>query len=188
MKCNELRSCLQKGVVQPGGTTPVSVLAWGQGIREDGYNGDDFTRNICVGNNGNNPVYFLCLLTSTARKTSLLQQLKVKQQLTEKTFAEIHNGPMQTLAFLIREVEIHEVPQQELLEYLRDVYHSILVGVENLNDSKNQRFCDVDEDFALFEDDLEGWRKGHQQYFERNGGFDNEMVLVCERFKVVEVL
>ncbi|MEL7245447.1 MAG: hypothetical protein AAF063_30020 [Cyanobacteria bacterium J06643_5] len=70
-------------------------------------------------------------------KRHLLQQLKVKQQLTEKTFAEIHNGPMQTLAFLIREIEIHQVPQPELLEYLRDVYHSILVGVENLNDSKN---------------------------------------------------
>ena len=71
------------------------------------------------------------------QKRHLLQQLHCKQQLTEKTFAEIHNGPMQTLAFLIREIEIHEVPQQELLEYLRDVYHSILVGVENLNNSKN---------------------------------------------------
>ena len=72
------------------------------------------------------------------QKCHLLQELQVKQQLTEKTFAEIHNGPMQTLAFLIREVEIHEVPQQELLESLRDVYHSILVDVENLNNSKNQ--------------------------------------------------
>lgn len=50
------------------------------------------------------------------------------------------------------------------------------------------RFCDVDESFALAEgenDDLEGWRRDHQAYFERNGGFDNEMVLVCERFKLV---
>ena len=71
------------------------------------------------------------------QKRHLLQQLRCKQQLTEKTFAEIHNGPMQTLAFLIREVEIHELPQQELLEYLRDVYYSILVGIENLNDNQN---------------------------------------------------
>ncbi|MEO1377619.1 MAG: hypothetical protein AAFW70_25745 [Cyanobacteria bacterium J06635_10] len=71
------------------------------------------------------------------QKRHLLQQLQLKQQLTEKTFTEIHNGPMQTLAFLIREVEIHEIPQQELLENLRDVYHSILVDIENLNDSKN---------------------------------------------------
>jgi len=50
------------------------------------------------------------------------------------------------------------------------------------------RFCDVDEFFALAEgenDDLEGWRRDHQQYFERNGGFDNEMMLVCERLKLV---
>ena len=50
------------------------------------------------------------------------------------------------------------------------------------------RFCDVGECFALAEgenDDLEGWRRDHQQYFERNGGFDSEMMLVCERFKLV---
>ncbi len=50
------------------------------------------------------------------------------------------------------------------------------------------RFCDVDECFALAEgenDDLEGWRRDHQEYFERNGGFDKEMTLVCERFRLV---
>ena len=80
---------------------------------------------------------FYFYLRLRQQKCHLLQQLQLKQQLTEKTFAEIHNGPMQNLAFLIREVEIHEVPQQKLLESLRDVYHSILVDIENLNDSKN---------------------------------------------------
>jgi uncharacterized protein YhfF len=50
------------------------------------------------------------------------------------------------------------------------------------------RFCDVDEVFALDEgenDDLAGWRRDHQQYFERNGSFDREMILVCERFKML---
>jgi len=54
-----------------------------------------------------------------------------------------------------------------------------------------RRFCDVDEDFALDEgenDNLEGWRRDHQRYFERIGGFDDEMLLVCERFKLVEVV
>jgi len=53
------------------------------------------------------------------------------------------------------------------------------------------RFCDVSADFALAEgenDTLEGWQKDHQSYFERNGGFDPKMMLVCERFKVVEDL
>jgi uncharacterized protein YhfF len=53
------------------------------------------------------------------------------------------------------------------------------------------RFCDVQEDFALAEgenDSLEGWQADHQSYFERNGGFDPEMMLVCERFELVEDL
>ncbi|MCT4609134.1 MAG: ASCH domain-containing protein [Pelagimonas sp.] len=54
-----------------------------------------------------------------------------------------------------------------------------------------RRFCDVDADFALSEgedDSLEGWQRGHQAYFTRNGGFDPEMQLVCERFKLIEVV
>ncbi len=54
-----------------------------------------------------------------------------------------------------------------------------------------KRFCDVEEHFALAEgenDDLQGWRDDHQAYFERNGGFDPEMMLVCEYFELVEDL
>ncbi len=50
------------------------------------------------------------------------------------------------------------------------------------------RFCDVEERFALDEGenhDLDGWRRDHQEYFERSGGFDKEMMLVCERFRLV---
>lgn len=52
------------------------------------------------------------------------------------------------------------------------------------------RFCDVREDFALAEGEgtFEDWKAGHIAFFERNGGFDPEMELVCERFKLVEVL
>ncbi|MBX2855882.1 MAG: ASCH domain-containing protein [Rhodobacteraceae bacterium] len=55
----------------------------------------------------------------------------------------------------------------------------------------HRRFCDVDADFALAEgenDSLEGWRADHETYFTRNGGFDPEMTLVCERFRVVEIV
>ena len=54
-----------------------------------------------------------------------------------------------------------------------------------------RRYCDVDEAFALAEgenDSLEGWREDHRRYFERNGGFDPKMELVCERFRLVEDL
>ena len=52
-----------------------------------------------------------------------------------------------------------------------------------------ERLCDVGEAFALAEgenDSLAGWREDHRDYFTRNGGFDPEMMLVCERFRLVE--
>jgi len=57
---------------------------------------------------------------------------------------------------------------------------------------EQRRFCDVDWQFALDEGEgdraLEDWRRGHQNYFARNGGFDPEMMLWCERFRLVEVI
>lgn len=50
-------------------------------------------------------------------------------------------------------------------------------------------FDAVDEAFALAEgenDDLEGWRADHRVWLERNGGFDPAMMLVCERFRMIE--
>jgi uncharacterized protein YhfF len=54
-----------------------------------------------------------------------------------------------------------------------------------------RRFCDVDADFALAEgenESLEGWQAAHRRFFERNGGWDPDMWLVCERFRLVEDL
>ena len=51
-----------------------------------------------------------------------------------------------------------------------------------------RRFCDVDESFALAEgenDSLDGWVADHRAYFERNGGWQPDMVLVCERFRLI---
>ncbi|MEM6825542.1 MAG: ASCH domain-containing protein [Pseudomonadota bacterium] len=55
-------------------------------------------------------------------------------------------------------------------------------------DVEQRRFREVDAAFALAEgenDGLEGWRDAHRRYFERNGGWDPEMLLVCERFRMV---
>jgi uncharacterized protein YhfF len=52
-----------------------------------------------------------------------------------------------------------------------------------------EKFSEVGEVFAIAEgenDNLEGWQLDHRAYFERNGGFDPEMKLVCERFELVE--
>jgi uncharacterized protein YhfF len=57
---------------------------------------------------------------------------------------------------------------------------------------EQRRFCDVGWDFAAAEgegdENLEDWRAGHRAYFERNGGFDPQMMLWCERFRLVEVI
>ncbi|MBX8813344.1 ASCH domain-containing protein [Ochrobactrum sp. MR34] len=52
------------------------------------------------------------------------------------------------------------------------------------------RFDEVDHDFAEAEGegDFTEWEKGHQAYFERNGGFEPDMEIVCERFKLIAVL
>lgn len=52
-----------------------------------------------------------------------------------------------------------------------------------------RRFCDVNANFALAEGEhetLEEWQSEHRAYFERNGGWEAEMQLVCERFRMVE--
>lgn len=55
-----------------------------------------------------------------------------------------------------------------------------------------RRFCDVDAAFAADEGEgdrsLAYWRDAHRRYFERNGGFADDMELWCERFRLVEIL
>ena len=55
-----------------------------------------------------------------------------------------------------------------------------------------RRFDEVDAAFAFEEgeDDrtLESWRREHQAYFTRNGGFSRDMLLNCERFRLVELV
>ncbi len=54
------------------------------------------------------------------------------------------------------------------------------------------RFNEVGWTFALGEGEgdecLEDWRDGHRAYFTRNGGFAPDMMLWCERFRLVEIL
>ena len=54
------------------------------------------------------------------------------------------------------------------------------------------RFNEVGWNFALAEGEgdecLEDWRDGHRAYFTRNGGFAPDMMLWCERFRLVEII
>ena len=53
-----------------------------------------------------------------------------------------------------------------------------------------RRFRDVPEDFGLAEGEgsFDDWTRGHIYFFTRNGGFDPDMAVVCERFRLLEVI
>ena len=57
---------------------------------------------------------------------------------------------------------------------------------------QRRRFRDVDEEFARLEGEgdrsLSWWRDAHRAYFERNGGFSEDMELWCEQFRIVQIL
>ena len=54
-----------------------------------------------------------------------------------------------------------------------------------------RRFGEVDADFAHDEGEgdrsLAYWRQAHRQYFGRLGKFSEDMMLMCERFRLVEI-
>ena len=53
-------------------------------------------------------------------------------------------------------------------------------------------YDEIDEDFAALEGEGDGslafWRAAHEDYFRRAGGFDPEMWLWCEEFRLVAVI
>ena len=55
-----------------------------------------------------------------------------------------------------------------------------------------RRYNEVDAAFAHDEGEgdrsLDYWRDAHRRYFERQGKFSEDMMLMCERFRLVEVL
>ena len=54
-----------------------------------------------------------------------------------------------------------------------------------------RRFAEVDATFACEEGEgdrsLAYWRQAHREYFGRQGKFSEDMMLMCERFRLVEI-
>ena len=55
-----------------------------------------------------------------------------------------------------------------------------------------RRFGEVDAAFAHEEGEgdrsLAYWREAHRRYFGRQGKFSEDMMLMCERFRLVEII
>lgn len=62
--------------------------------------------------------------------------------------------------------------------------------VYEVTDVRLCRFDEVTEAFALSEGegDYDDWKRGHIDYFTRNGGYSPDLQIVCESFRVIEVL
>ncbi|MET1415773.1 ASCH domain-containing protein [Roseibium sp. HPY-6] len=114
------------------------------------------------------------------------------EELSGHLIALVRAGTKTATCGAVRDFETGEetMPEVGRMDIALDWDGTPALVIETL-EVKTMRFCDVPEDFALAEgenDDLAGWRTDHQAFFERNGGFDPEMWLVCERFRVVRDL
>jgi uncharacterized protein YhfF len=111
------------------------------------------------------------------------------EALCERLLALVRSGTKTATCSALRDYEGEKAPLPEVgrREIALNWDGTPALMIETV-EVRRQRFCDVDEAFALAEgenDDLAGWRRDHQAYFERNGGFDPQMELVCERFRVI---
>ncbi len=62
----------------------------------------------------------------------LKTQIEIRQQTIERTFIEIHNGPLQTLANILRHVQDRDLAQNQLLEELQNLNSEIREVGEHL--------------------------------------------------------
>jgi uncharacterized protein YhfF len=65
-------------------------------------------------------------------------------------------------------------------------------AIIEITELTQRRFNEVDESFAYDEGEgdrtLEYWRKAHKEFFTREGVYTDDMMVCCERFKLIEVL
>lgn len=77
--------------------------------------------------------YLICLQQKLWQENYYLERkTKIQQQLMEQVITQIHNSPLQMLAFLIREIESTEVSPQKLLKYLREIYQELQTEISHL--------------------------------------------------------
>lgn len=78
-----------------------------------------------------------CLYLQLLRRSHLLEeQLQIQQHLIAQAFADLHNQPLQTLAFLLRTLPSQEVSKSQLIEHLEVIYKTMQAIAQNLLDSQ----------------------------------------------------
>lgn len=106
-------------------------------------------------------------------------------ELADELLALVLSGRKTATCWAAREGLLTEVGKRMIVCDGRNEPRAVIETVE----LTQRRFRDVDAGFARDEgeDDLSlaSWRREHQRYFERNGGFSDDMDLWCERFRVV---
>lgn len=69
--------------------------------------------------------------------TQIIERQSIRQQAIEQTFTQIHNGPLQTLALLQRNIQREQIPSQEILQQLNKLNTEIRAVGHSLTDKQN---------------------------------------------------
>ncbi len=109
-------------------------------------------------------------------------------EMADKLLESVLNGSKRATSWAIADGNKSELGEQMVVLDGNAMPRAIIETVEIVQ----RRFCDVDLAFALDEGEdiqsLEDWRECHKAFFEKNGRFDFEMMLWCERFKLIEII
>lgn len=64
----------------------------------------------------------------------IVERQAIRQQAMEQAFTQIHNGPLQTLALLLRDLQLEQTPSPQLFQRLKDLNTEIRAVGRNLTD------------------------------------------------------
>lgn len=114
------------------------------------------------------------------------------EELSAELIALVRSGQKTATCAALRDYEAEGEPLPEIGQYeiVLDATDTPVLVLKTLW-VEIKRFADVDWGFAKDEgedDTLDSWRRNHRAFFERNGGFDPDMLLVCQRFSVAQDL
>ena len=77
----------------------------------------------------------LYLYRQFQKQLSLLsQKLQQQQYRADQVFSNIHNSPLQLLAFLMRDLQSRDVSSEEVLHSLQDIYTELQTAVYGLKE------------------------------------------------------